>query len=170
MKEQNRSPEAHVTETRRQFHVRMIQLLGAAITAIVAAPASLYLLLRPKSSDMDDLVEVADMNQLESGMPQEVIYYRTRQDGWKEVREKTTAWVVKRSDEDAVAFDPACPHLGCIYHFDYDSDTFECPCHASSFSADGERLEGPAPRGLTHLVTRIEGGMLLVGKPKDEEA
>lgn len=143
--------------------------MGAAIAAVVAVPAGLYLLLKPKSSGSAGMVEVADMDQLEPGVPQEVIYYRTRVDGWKEVKEKASAWVVKQGEADAVAFNPACPHLGCVYHWEYDKGTFECPCHASSFAADGEVLEGPAPRGLDRLVTRIEGGMLLIGNAEDSE-
>ena len=38
-------PEHAHTPTRRSFHKTMIQVLGAAITALVAAPAAAYLLL-----------------------------------------------------------------------------------------------------------------------------
>jgi menaquinol-cytochrome c reductase iron-sulfur subunit len=157
--------------SRRAFYGTLIQLLGGAIAAIVAAPAAAYLLLKPKSSGEDSLVEVADLADLPMGTPQEVVYFRTRVDGWKRSREKATAWVVKTTEEKAVAFSPTCPHLGCIYHWEAErsgaegesSQSFVCPCHASSFSAQGEVLGGPAPRPLDRYVTRIEGGKLLVG-------
>ena len=141
------------------------------MAAVVAAPAAVYLFLKPKSSGTTDLVEVADLAQLPVGMPQEVVYYRTRVDGWKRSREKTTAWVVKTADHKAIAFSPTCPHLGCIYHWEAErndaqgqqAQSFICPCHASSFSAQGEVLGGPAPRPLDRYVTRIEGSKLLVG-------
>jgi menaquinol-cytochrome c reductase iron-sulfur subunit len=149
----------------------MIQILGGAITAIVAAPAAAYLLLRPKSLTSDDLVEVADLEDLPVGSPQEVVYYRTRVDGWKRSREKATAWVVKTANEKAVAFSPTCPHLGCIYHWEGDrtdeqgqpNPAFVCPCHASSFSTDGTVLGGPAPRPLDRYVSKVESGKLLLG-------
>lgn len=141
------------------------------MAAIIAAPAAAYLMLKPKSSGAENLVEVADLADLPVGTPQEVVYYRTRIDGWKRSREKATAWVVKTAEEKAIAFSPQCPHLGCIYHWEADrkdaqgqqAQSFVCPCHASSFSAQGEVLGGPAPRPLDRYVTRIEGGKLLVG-------
>jgi menaquinol-cytochrome c reductase iron-sulfur subunit len=141
------------------FQRTLIQILGGAISAIVALPAAAYLLLQPKQSRTDDMVEIADLDELAVGTPQEVVYFRTRVDGWKRTREKTTAWVVKTADQTAVAFSPQCPHLGCIYH--WEAERFECPCHASAFSAQGEVLGGPAPRPLDRYVTRIEGSMLL---------
>lgn len=45
-----------------------------------------------------------------------------------------------------------CPHLGCTVR--ETSDGFVCPCHGSRFSRHGERLSGPAPRGLEHLTLR----------------
>jgi menaquinol-cytochrome c reductase iron-sulfur subunit len=157
--------------SRRAFYSTLIQLLGGAMAAVVAAPAAAYLLLKPKSSGADDLVEVADLAELPVGTPQEVVYYRTRIDGWKRSREKATAWVVKTTEKEAVAFSPTCPHLGCIYHWEAErSDaqgqsvqSFVCPCHASTFSAQGEVLGGPAPRPLDRYVTKIEGSKLLVG-------
>lgn len=140
------------------------------MTAVVAAPAAAYLFLKPKSSGANDLVEVADITELPVGTPREVVYYRTRVDGWKRSREKATAWVVKTDEKSAIAFSPTCPHLGCIYHWEDErtggsgesTKSFVCPCHASSFSAQGEVLGGPAPRPLDRYVTRIEGNMLLV--------
>ncbi len=159
------------SSTRRVFYRRMIQILGGAITAMIAAPAAAYLLLRPKSVGADDLVEVADLGDLPVGLPQEVVYYRTRVDGWKRSREKATAWVVKTAKEKAVAISPQCPHLGCIYHWEgerTDSEgsanaAFVCPCHASTFASDGTVLGGPAPRPLDRYVSRVESGKLLVG-------
>lgn len=145
----------------------MIQILGAAISAVIAAPAAAYLLLKPKSSSSGDLVEVADLADLAIGVPQEVVYFRTRVDGWKRSREKATAWVVKTGEGKAVAFTPQCPHLGCIYHWEEQREgqppAFVCPCHASAFSSKGEVLGGPAPRPLDQYETRIEGNMVLIG-------
>ena len=156
------SEEAKIpTTTRRSFYGLLIQLLGAGIAAVIAAPAATYLLLRPKSSGGEDLVEVANLSELTEGLPREIVYYRTRVDGWKRTREKATTWVVKTGDT-AVAFNPQCPHLGCIYHWEEEGHAFECPCHASEFSSDGKVVAGPAPRPLDRFASRVEGGKLLV--------
>ncbi|MFM2123639.1 MAG: hypothetical protein RL328_90 [Acidobacteriota bacterium] len=156
--------------SRRSFHLTMIRLLGGLMGAVVAAPAAVYLLLKPKSAGEQDLVEIANLAEIPTGKPQEVVYYRTRVDGWKRVREKATAWVVKKSNNEAVAFHPACPHLGCAYHWESNEndeqgqaqEAFVCPCHASSFSKDGAVLGGPAPRPLDQYVAKVDGGKLLV--------
>jgi Rieske Fe-S protein len=144
--------------TRRSFYAALINLLGAAAAAVVAVPAAFYLLLKPKSPGAGTMVEIANLAELETGVPQEVVYYRTRVDGWKATKEKTTTWVVKNGPQSAVAFSPQCPHLGCIYHWEDEQGSFKCPCHASAFG-----LEGPAPRPLDRYASRVEGGKLLIG-------
>lgn len=42
---------------------------------------------------------------------------------------------------------PRCPHLGCALKYNAAEHSWDCPCHGSRFSADGELLDGPANRG-----------------------
>lgn len=37
-----------------------------------------------------------------------------------------------------------CPHLGCALKWNPQEHSWDCPCHGSRFSEDGERLDGPA--------------------------
>jgi len=133
------------------------------MAAVVAVPAAFYLLVKPHSEEAEVMVEIADLGRLSDGKPQEVVYTRTRMDGWKQVKEKTTAWVVKTDAQHVVAFAPQCTHLGCIYHWEPEASSFVCPCHASAFGIDGAVLDGPAPRPLDRHVTRIERGKVLIG-------
>ncbi|MRG59055.1 FAD-dependent oxidoreductase [Agromyces sp. CFH 90414] len=41
-----------------------------------------------------------------------------------------------------------CPHLGAVLAWNDAERTWDCPAHASRFTADGRLLEGPAKRGL----------------------
>ncbi|ANJ28496.1 FAD-dependent oxidoreductase [Agromyces aureus] len=41
-----------------------------------------------------------------------------------------------------------CPHLGAVLAWNDAEQTWDCPAHASRFTADGRRLEGPATRDL----------------------
>jgi menaquinol-cytochrome c reductase iron-sulfur subunit len=148
--------------TRRSFYSAFIYGLGAIISAALAVPAAAYLLLKPDSQKSAQWVEAADLSQLEVGKPEQVVYRRTRVDGWRKVDEKTSAWVVKKDEHTVVAFAPLCTHLACPYHWDTSAGDFMCPCHGSVFSIDGKVVSGPAPRPLDRLVTRIDNGKLLI--------
>ena len=149
--------------TRRKFYVGVINLLGAVITAALALPAAAYLLIKPDSQNSGEFIEVADLDQLTPGKPEEVVYRRTRVDGWKRMEEKTTTWVVKTPDK-IIAFAPSCTHLGCAYHWNDEIQSFLCPCHTSVFRLDGSVVSGPAPRPLDRYVSKIAAGKLLISQ------
>jgi menaquinol-cytochrome c reductase iron-sulfur subunit len=149
--------------TRRTFYSAVIAGLGGLMTAALAAPAAAYLLIRPKSQKQSDFVPAADLSQLTVGKPEEVVFRRTRVDGWRVLNEKSTAWVLRKDDRNVIAFAPQCTHLGCAYHWDEKEQNFLCPCHTSTFSIDGTVLTGPAPRPLDRLVTKIDQGKILIG-------
>jgi len=149
--------------TRRTFYSAVIAGLGGLMTAALAAPAAAYLLIRPKSQKQSDFVPAADLATLAVGKPEEVVFRRTRVDGWRVLNEKSTAWVLRKDDQNVIAFAPQCTHLGCAYHWDEKENNFLCPCHTSTFSIDGKVLTGPAPRPLDRLVTKIDQGKILIG-------
>ena len=41
-----------------------------------------------------------------------------------------------------------CPHLGCALRWNRTERTWDCPCHGSRFTRDGQLLDGPADKGL----------------------
>lgn len=45
-----------------------------------------------------------------------------------------------------------CTHIGCINHWNEAEQSWDCPCHGSRFSIDGEVLEGPAYAALQKVI------------------
>lgn len=39
---------------------------------------------------------------------------------------------------------PRCPHLGCALKYNKYEHTWDCPCHGSRFTKDGELIDGPS--------------------------
>jgi len=156
-------PAVELPPTRRNFYILFINGVMGLIGIGLAIPAAIYLLFPPKARKQSQWVQTADLDSLPTGKPTEISFQRSRADGWQVITEKTTAWVVKQSDSQVVAFTPNCTHLGCAYHWDDASHTFICPCHTSAFSIDGKVLAGPAPRPLDRYEVRVQGGKLEIG-------
>ena len=150
-------------QTRRHFYSALISALGSALAAALAIPGGMYLLWGGSSKSRSTFVEVANLAQLQIGKPQEVTFERTRVDGWRELKEKVIAWVVRTDDKNVVAYSPQCTHLGCAYHWEEERDKFVCPCHESVFTVDGKVVAGPASRPLDRYAVRVENSKLLIG-------
>ena len=70
------------------------------------------------------------------------------------VRRGLSKVAVFRDDDGTVHECSAiCPHLGCVVAWNGTERSWDCPCHGSRFSADGEVVAGPAETPLP----RVEG-------------
>ncbi len=70
-------------------------------------------------------------------------------------------------DEGIIAQYKVCTHLGCLYKWDENSQSFSCPCHGTLFKINGDWSAGPAPRGLDRFALRVlnKAGQLLAESP-----
>ncbi len=66
-------------------------------------------------------------------------------------------WLVN-TEQGPRALYMVCTHLGCLYKWVEANRRFECPCHGSKFTREGEYIEGPAPRSLDQFVIEIQEG------------
>ena len=154
---------AHEDVSRRKFQLAVIYGLSAVMGLALSIPAAIYLLLPPRSKKEDQWVEVTDVTRLPAGHPEELVFRRNRVDEWKVSSEKTSAWVIKKSESEVIAFAPSCTHLGCAFRYEEQKKTFLCPCHTSNFDLEGNVIDGPAPRPLDRYLVRIQGGKVLLG-------
>jgi Rieske Fe-S protein len=77
-----------------------------------------------------------------------------------------SAWLVRRSAGDLVAFDPRCTHARCAYDWT-DQASFACLCHKGFFRIDGSVISGPPPRPLDRFGVRETGGRIELEVPAD---
>ena len=76
-------------------------------------------------------------------------------------------------EQGLVALYQKCPHLGCRVPSCPSSGWFECPCHGSQYNRVGEKMGGPAPRGMDRFPFQVAGngdvtvdtGTIVTGPP-----
>jgi cytochrome b6-f complex iron-sulfur subunit len=73
------------------------------------------------------------------------------------------------SEQGVKALYQVCTHLGCLYKWSDSNQRFECPCHGSKFTADGDYIEGPAPRSLDQFVVEVVENGQIVAQTEDSE-
>lgn len=123
---------------------RSFLFLGAAFAAGCAAPGGASL----PAAGRERVVNAGPASQyLADG-----VYARHRDLGF---------FIVRRGAK-LVAMSAICTHRKCKLDAEPDK-TFYCPCHGSTFDADGKVTEGPARRDLpVFTVSTNEKGELLV--------
>lgn len=70
------------------------------------------------------------------------------------------AVAIYKDAEGTYAISTICTHLGCVVK--PNAEGFECPCHGSRFTANGEVSKGPAPRALPWLKLTAAAGTVTV--------
>jgi Rieske Fe-S protein len=62
--------------------------------------------------------------------------------------ENHTIGLYKDINHQLHAIDPGCTHINCTVKWNDAEKSWDCPCHGSRFSIDGEVLTGPAQKNL----------------------
>jgi Rieske Fe-S protein len=70
-------------------------------------------------------------------------------------------FLVSRAGEAFTALTAVCTHEGCVVS-NFQSGTYECPCHGSQYSISGSVIKGPATRSLSQFTTRFANNVLTI--------
>jgi Rieske Fe-S protein len=154
---------------RRRFLARLTVAIGGAMAAVLVYPVARYLLFpvrRRVVSSAAGPVDAGPARAVQAGGPpvRVALAASSVRDAWGVTADVPlgACWLVKSTSGEVRAFSATCPHLGCSVDFAADEGVFKCPCHDSAFSPAGDRLSGPAKRGLDPLPVEHKGGRLLV--------
>jgi quinol---cytochrome c reductase iron-sulfur subunit, bacillus type len=80
--------------------------------------------------------------------------------GWAKSLAEHSVYILPGQNNQVLS--AVCPHEGCEVSWRDEERVFACPCHDSNFTADGQRINGPARRGLDPLPSRVVDGKLQV--------
>lgn len=134
------------------------------VAALIPFLAGVRTLLHPLRRDTSEsgMVRVTSLQVLPSdGAPQRFTVRADRTDAWNTYADQPVGAVYLRRVGDQVsAFNVVCPHAGCFVGVAEDGSRFECPCHKSSFTLDGQIDDpsSPSPRGMDSLEVEVRNG------------
>jgi len=145
---------------RRGFLRALAAAIGGIIAAVLTVPAVRFVVFPARRRIVQgptDFIPVADASAVGDRPLRVEIVAAVQRDAWARVENVHlgAAWLVRAPSGEIRAFTTTCPHLGCSVDFDPGTDSFRCPCHSSAFSRAGERLGGPAKRGLDPLPLEL---------------
>lgn len=137
-------------------------VFASAFGSVVTAA---FRFLRPRAGEVGvsggasgnwfPVAKVSELTGAEPLMREVAIEHRA---GWSATPREHTVFVLPGAQRRVVS--AVCPHEGCEVEWSGEQRQFLCPCHDSSFDADGARLAGPAQSGLAQLPMRVNGDTL----------
>lgn len=158
---QGAAPMADGPDARRREFLKKVLAISAGTVAIgvpVAAGVRVFLdpLTRKGEGDGGTVVNVAPLDAVPpDGVPRRFQVVADKTDAWNHYLNVPigAVYLVRHADrpQEVTAFNVVCPHAGCAVEARADG-TFACPCHRSTFRADGSLVPGSvSPRGLDQL-------------------
>jgi menaquinol-cytochrome c reductase iron-sulfur subunit len=162
-------PETPSPSDRRDFLTKAAAVVIGGACAVAAPVAGLVVAFDPlrRSPTAGSAVFVTSLDALpENGEPRQFSISRTQVDIWNRTPNVPVGAVyLQRLAGDKVrALNAKCPHTGCFVNHKAGTG-FHCPCHDSTFTADGKILnaDSPSPRPLDELEVEVrEGGEIWV--------
>lgn len=154
-------------ENRRNFLVSALAVVVGGIVTVFPFAAGLLVLFDPlrRKGNAGGFIRVATLDELPAdGEPRSFPVIADRVDAWNKFINEPIGMVFLRRPEGTEvnakveALNATCPHAGCNVDFLGKESHFQCPCHDSTFQADGIRInpeQCPSPRDLDTLAVEV---------------
>jgi len=147
---------------RRRFLARVITTIHTVIGGTIGVILGGAILSPIFGKRPANWLTAANLADLPENRPTPVTIRVAREDGYNQVIDRRTVFLVKTSESQVTALDSTCTHLGCRVSWDAEAQVLRCPCHGGVYDATGAVTAGPPPAPLATLTTRIEGNQVLV--------
>jgi menaquinol-cytochrome c reductase iron-sulfur subunit len=170
MEPKSKTAESSSEISRRKFLTSVIVFLNGVMVSILGWNIGRYFISPAWKLKEEGWINLGSIDKLSNSVPQKVIYYHRKTDGWMKIEGVNAAWLLRENNQ-VIAFNPKCTHLGCAYRWDDEKNVFACPCHTAIFSRNGDVESGPPPRPLDRYPIKINSGeiMILPGIYKEED-
>jgi len=142
--------------SRRRFLSRVTNGILTVIGGIVAFIGG-GAALSSTARKADNWLTASSLLDLPDNQPTPVTLTVSRLDGFRQVIDRKTIFLVKTGEAEVAAIDSTCTHLGCLVSWDAQSQVFRCPCHGGVYDKNGAVMDGPPPMPLQKVATRIDG-------------
>jgi Rieske Fe-S protein len=154
------APQEHSNQPGRRAFLLLVPfgVIGGILVSVLSAA---FKFLRPSgSSSSVTWLNVVPLSEIKGDKPVPHTVISEQSAGWAITKEEHRVYVLPVKNNQVLS--AVCPHEGCEVAWEEQNQVFACPCHESSFAADGSKIDGPARRGLDPLPARVENGTLQI--------
>jgi succinate dehydrogenase / fumarate reductase, iron-sulfur subunit len=138
-----------------------VGLLGAGCALVLGGIGAATALGPAREKILKRWIPVAQLSEVPKGQITTVLMKYELKSGIY-AQPVTTPVLISRLGAEIICYKTSCPHLGCLVHWDGQSDQFRCACHGGTFDRNGKVLAGPPPRALDRYPTKIVNEQLLI--------
>lgn len=156
-------------EDRRSFVKEAAAAVLGGSAVLVPAAAGLVAWLDPlgRKGPGGGFVRVASLEAVPAdSVPRRFPVLADKVDAWTRQSGVPVGAVYLRRmpDNSLQALNVVCPHAGCFVDYQSERSNYFCPCHNSTFAADGSINDpkSPSPRAMDSLEVEVRGSEIWV--------
>lgn len=154
-------PVATITG-RRRFLARIVNTIQGVLAGTLGLVLGGAVVSPSLGRREEQWLPAGAVNDLIPNQPTPVMLRIARQDGYAEVVERRTIFLLRTGADEIMALDATCTHLGCRVSWDAESQELVCPCHGGRYDRTGKVTAGPPPAPLTAFQSQVTDGIVRV--------